>query len=261
MKYRLQTYEKKGYSDSCGYLIYYDAMFDNVSQVEFWSTAYPSLARVSDAYLWPTIEIAEKARRWLEKQIFEMLKTAEHNDVMEPNNVEKGEGVMLLEDCRNQKKNPVVTKCSNCNGTGRWQNLFRLDDVRECFACEGTGKGIKFEKVPGEWIRWEAGTKFLVKYVQAHGQFYKRGYNQPGRGNRAVSGYTEDGKFIRAPLKKLRLAREMLTDEELAGNAYNLSFKGNFLGVFRGSWVDSDGDFVGPLMKQLEEEANEHSSV
>jgi len=77
-----------------------------------------------------------------------------------------------------------------------------------------------------------------VFWVGAFGQFYRNGYNHPGRANRRVGVRLLDGTKVFAPLKDLRLDREMLSEKELYERAEDLSRHYNFGAMFAGfTWA------------------------
>lgn len=238
--YNLCEWEINGYNDSDFMMSVYNDETNKVEAVCVGSTRYAGGIDHGGA-LMPTVEIVEKARLVLKEYIFQKLRAAEHRDVLEPDDVQDESRVTLLEAHKNQVFK--TTPCSKCNGSGSWVNPKNSSDKRECFGCKGYGElqGEKIKDSNGKlvWDKFPAGLSGVVKYCGAYGKFYRNGYNQPGRFNRTVKFLTDEGKLIKAPLSKLRMEREPLTDEVLYEKAENLSHGLHFGSMYpKCAWYD-----------------------
>lgn len=67
------------------------------------------------------------------------------------------------------------------------------------------------------------GTWGDVFWSQAYGQFFRKGYNRPGRGNIRVGLRLPDGERVFVALSACRLKREPMTDAELHQRAVELA--------------------------------------
>jgi hypothetical protein len=94
-KYRLCEWEENGYDDSDGYIAYYDTATGKVESHYAWSTRWHSTGKPS-AFKDPTPEVVEAARKVLEAHIYEVIRAAEHRDVLEPKGAAKGDRLRTL---------------------------------------------------------------------------------------------------------------------------------------------------------------------
>lgn len=252
MKLAIQSWERNGYNDSDGYMIYLDTDTMKVRQELFWTTrgVMESPSYNKDPKEWTPVRVAA-VKHWLACRFINRYRKAETWEINKPDDVAKGQIVMLLEDHKNAKKVKREQPCWKCDGSGNWVNPRNAADVRKCFNCNGTGIKAKYTRTKG-WIHWPKGTQFKVHNCEAFGTFYRNGYNRPSRFNRQVTGWTADGEFIRAPLAKLGLIERPLTEAEMVKKAWTAANGLNFVAAFHGTWVDSDGDYIGKALKLQE---------
>lgn len=177
---------ENGYHDSYFYIAAWDVEAGAAIRVSAGATAYGGGGCQETFAPWTDTEL-ERARVWLAGKIFGQIKDAEYRDVMQPNKVKQGDSVTLLVAHKNAVK-------------------------------------VNMVKVKGEWKRFPAGTTGKVIDSRAFGQFYAKGYNRPGRGNTTVYCRLADGSEMKAPLEKLRLARDPMSDDELHARADALSY-------------------------------------
>lgn len=231
-------WEHNGYHDSDFFAAVWDTEKQECTTVQTGSTAYYG-GNKPDTVEW-TDEQLELARKWLAGKIFGVIRAAEDRDILTPNKVERNDRVQLLEAHKNQAFTTVVVECPNCFGKGYWQNPNRDDDRRECFKCKGECVvQAKGEKIKGQWHRFDAGVVGTVVFAKAYGQFYSKGYNRPGRDNITATVKLDDGRYMKAPLSKLRLEKSPLSDTELQARAEDLSYHMNPFTILggRGWWT------------------------
>jgi hypothetical protein len=240
-------WERNGYHDSDFYAALWNTETQDCEVVQTGSTAYAGGVQVPQSVPW-TDEQLELARQWLAKKIFVVLRAAEDRDVLTPNKIDKGDRVQLLEKHKNQAFTTIMVECPNCYGKGYWQNPHRSDDKRECFKCKGECViQAKGEKIKGQWHRFEPGVVGSVLWSGAFGTFFKNGYNKPGRENITATIKLDDGRFMKAPLSKLRLAKSVDTDEAILQRSEELSYHMNPFSIIggRGWWTHN---FAAALM-------------
>jgi hypothetical protein len=260
-RYKLGEWEINGYSDSDWMVVYYDDRQNKLGEQCVGSTRYGGCSchgsQICYSYsdeetgerrtmLTPNAEVVEKARVLLEEHIFTALTKEDENLVMSltVEQLEDGLPVQLKEAHKNQIK--AVEPCGKCSGSGKWINPRNEKDVRECFACHGTGSvktATKVKTADGKvaWNRLPVGLRGIVVDFQSHGQFYRNGYNQPDAHNTTVKVRSADGKVWQAPLYKLRLQREPLSSAELRARARQLSYNRCFGRISaRFTWLDVD---------------------
>jgi hypothetical protein len=257
--YNLCEWEINGYDDSDFMMSAFNDETNKIETICVGSTRYAGGYDYRGAIM-PTVEIVEKARLVLAEYIFQSIRAAEHRDVLEPDDVAEGVRVSLIEAHKNQTFK--TTSCTKCNGSGHWVNPKNSADKRECFACKGYGElqGEKVKDANGKlvWEKFSIGLSGVVKYCGAYGTFYRNGYNQPGRHNRTVKFVTDEGKLVKAPLSKLRLAREPMTDEKLRERAESLSHDLHFGRMYpKCAWYDKH--FAADVVAKAKE-ANTHDS-
>lgn len=253
-KFLLTDWEINGYDDSDFMASYYDDKTNSIGFTCYGSTRYPSPRIIGhnadgstsvevdgEHLLMPTSDVVEKARLVLEESIFQKLDRAEKRLVDEPDveDLSKGLYVRLIANARMQVR--ATEPCNKCNGSGKWINPRRETDVRNCFACDGSGqhKGAKVKNEEGKQV-YEVLPAGLTGYVvdwNSFGQFYANGYNKPNRHNTTVQFRTKDGKVVRASLSKLRLDRDYQSPESLRQKARELSFHYQFSALYpRFAW-------------------------
>lgn len=215
------SWEENGYHDSDFFEAYWSVEKGVIFRVEVGSTRYAGGTCPLDTIPWTEAEL-ERARAYLAGKIFDSIKEGELIDVLTPANVVKGQRVRLLEKHKNQAFDAII--CNKCKGTGKWVNPHNPSDTRTCFACQGTTV-IKGSKQKGNWVHYEAGLAGeAVEDAKAFGRFYDKGYNKPCRENRSVLVKLDDGRFVKCPVKKLRLDKEPMSDTELMERANALSY-------------------------------------
>jgi len=240
MFHKLQSFERNGYHDSYFFDVCYDDANDDIVSVEVGSTAYAGGTSNRPA----TANAVLAARKVLARKIHAQLRAAEHNKVFVSNDVRPGQRVRLLVELRNQRKESVA--CDRCEGSGKWVNPRNRHDVRGCFTCSSSGQkpgkaAVKDAKGKIVYDVYPADTSGVVIDCKAYGQFYRNGYNQPGRENRTVKFRTDDGRMVKAPLAKLRLDREPMDDAELLERAERLSYGLRFCALdARCAWESTD---------------------
>jgi len=245
--YKLCDWEINGYSDSDGYLTYYNDETNELGCELTWTTRFAG-GDSSGKFSMPTLEIVEKARKLLADKIFGMLRAAEDSDVLEPTAVVVGQRVRLLVDHKNAVKKHEEVPCDRCNGTGKWVNPKNASDLRDCFHCKGSGTLKRnFEKAKDEngktqWQKFPAGTSGIVEWVGMFGAHYANGYKQPGRFTLQVRLKTNDGVEVKCPLEKLRLDCEPESDVQIRVRAEECSYNYNFKPLFskHGGWLSSN---------------------
>jgi len=226
MDYKIVEWEDNGYHDSYFYGVLFDDATGKMESVMIGATAFAGSSQTWRDAVLPTPEIVERCRLLLADHIFAVIREAEHIDVLTPSDAQPGDALVLLEAHTRQIKAPVP--CERCCGKGHWQNPRDATDRRPCFACKGKGtvpKGDPLKDASGRIVRQTipAGTRLTVIAVTAFGRFFRKGYNKPGRENRSVTGRTDAGEVINIPMKKLRLAKEPMSDADLRERAVELS--------------------------------------
>jgi len=243
MKYKLSEWEMNGYHDSDGYLAYWDDDENAVKCMMHWTTRFAGGPKLEGFAKELTSEVLEKSLDWLADAIFHALKIAEEGDVLRPQRVNEGDRVRLLEAHRNQAKYETYEECRKCAGTGKWVNPNDPLDVRKCFGCKGTGQRfVSSEKVKDEngkqvYEEFKPGVAGEVIWVGTFRTIYAKGANKRDRSTLSTVVRLDDGRKMRAPLDKLRLDREQLSDEELRKRAESLAPHCGFRQAFGyGGW-------------------------
>jgi hypothetical protein len=218
MLIKLGSWEDNGYHDSYFYASVWNTETEQIDSIQEGSTAFGGGLNIEYGKL--TSEILEKARVQLAEIIFGMLRKAEDNDVLEPNSIKNGVRVRLLVDHKN--RNTERTDCDKCSGSGHWINPHNEEDKRECFACNGLGFHLK--TVKGKMVKFEEGLSGEVFWNGS----YNVTYREETRYDINTKVMLDDGRVMKAPLEKLRLDKEPLSDEELRERAEELSYNYNF---------------------------------
>jgi hypothetical protein len=236
------SWEENRYHDSDGYTLYWDPQAGKPVKVETWSTRYANDGQLRPATTPWTQPEAGRARQWLAAAIARSLRIAEDHDVLEPQDVRKGERVRVLAAHRCKATTEVQEDCRKCGGTGHYRGRW------SCHGCEGTGKragkGAPLKDAQGKqvWHVFDPGLAGEAFWCGAFGTFYRNGYKQPNRFNRTVGVRWDDGRSCYLPLQKLRLDREPETDALLEQRAWELSrgmdAKAFFTG--HGGWLDAN---------------------
>ena len=233
-------WEHNGYHDSDWYGLVWNDTLQKAECIELGSTRYACGYVGMPKNLAPWNDGAyDRAQKWLASQIFEVIKQADTDDVMTPSIQALGGGAKVRLSVKHTTQEKDQATCDKCSGSGKWINPRNPSDQRECFACKGLGTIISKEKVrtaDGKISRQilPEGTKGEVIAIKSFGVFYKNGYNKPGRENTTAKvRLLEGGKIVSIPCDKLRLDREILTDEELMERARKLAENMNFYPLFR----------------------------
>ena len=227
--YLLGTWERNGYDDSDFYASYWDG--EAVRSMMTGSTRFAGWSADAPIHKWRaeldplTDGVLEKARLWLADLLFRLLRDAEIRAIELPNDVGRGDRVRLTAIHRNKERD--YNDCRKCGGSGKWVNPRNADDKRDCFGCDGLGFWSRAKK-GGKLLTLDPGIAGKVLSCVAHGTFYRNGYNKPSRFNRHVEFLTDDGRVIRAPLEKLRLDKEPMSDDELRERADAASYGYDF---------------------------------
>lgn len=233
MQYRLCEWEENGYNDSDGYLAYFGTEDGKVHAVCTWTTRFAGPFTPHPSIM-PTYEIVLQACAWLEELIYIMIHAAEHDAINEPQSVEVGERVRLVQGHRSQRKETAEEFCLKCDGTGKWVNPHNPEDERKCYGCDGTGmhKRVvgKLKGADGKVIydAFEPGLLGTVTWVGTFRTIYDRGYNHLDRSTLQCMVRTDDGRTLSVPLYKLALDKQPLSDEELRQRAHALSLDCQF---------------------------------
>lgn len=266
--YWLTEWEHNGRDDSDWYAVLYDSEQNELRRDLIGTTrggnCIPCTGRLLNGTQCITNvpdDIMAKAEKCLAEIIYNAIRPREHRDVFEPDKLEEGVRVKLSEDHFARRKIFDEENCIKCKGSGKWINPRNEKDERICFACNGLGKfkrnfrlvlecnkcNFIFDRKSKENCPACNANKKDVRIVldkvstdtagkvistQAHGKFYSNGYNRPNRYNTSVIVLLDDGRELTFPLKKLRLEREPLTDEELHERAKELSKHRNFYAPF-----------------------------
>lgn len=246
-KYLLTDWEINGYDDSDFMCTYWDDVERRVFAHCYgttraaaptnigWNGDVSSVVVGDEPCLAPTVEKVEEARQWLEGYIFDRLEVADVRMVDTPDvkDLHAGLEVRLLADCRMQVNE--TEPCAKCFGVGKWVNPRNIADKRDCFGCKGTKVHIigKKKDANGKLVfeKLNAGMHGTVVDWRSFGQFYRNGYNQPGRGNTTVQ-FCVDGRTVRASLEKIRLHREYEDKDSLREKAKSLSFNYQFSAIY-----------------------------
>jgi len=256
--YKLDEWESNGYDDSDWYAVVYNSEADKLERVLTGTTR--GVMTSGPVMEKPTEDVFTKAEACLAKIIFSMLKHTDEHDTLEPNEFPVGVEVSLLEDYDVREKTHDKNDCTKCEGTGKWVNPNKKEDVRECFGCKGAGKvernlryvricqkcEAEFAPIKGEpkvcicgskknrvkTKRYIAGAVGTALMQRSFGTFYRNGYNKPNRTNTSVLVKFADSENL-IPASKLRLARQLLTDTELEKKANELAKHRNFYVPFK----------------------------
>ena len=173
MEYALTEWEDNGYHDSYFYAAVWDTELRTVRAIQTGATAYAGGIRQ-----FPPIQdhaMLAEALAWLAEHIFNVIRGAEHRDVLEPKAVAPRDELRLTRNVRHK----------------------------------------------GETLA--AGLQGRVFWSGAYGQFYRNGYNKPGRENTRVGLELTDGRRVFVALGACRHDREPMTDGELRQRALALS--------------------------------------
>ncbi len=252
MKYlKLNDWEDNGYHDSDFYCAYLDIENGKVSEHMMWTTSFAGRCSCdickSSHISSKNVEELEVARNWLEDAIYTMIREIEHRNVLAPDDIHRGDVVRLLKPHRNVRKTYDSVDCRKCSGAGKWVNPHNSSDERECFGCMGSGKRkINFAKVKdsGGKLLYDTYPQDLVGTVTWTGTFrtiYSKGFNKLDRST--ISTRVEaNGREFNAPLSKLRLDHDPMSDKELRDRARNLSTNFNFKPALsaHGGWLSNN---------------------
>jgi len=128
--------------------------------------------------------VLQRAQELLAALIYNLIRAAEHRDILEPKIVAHGNWVSLTEEHNSRKTKQVLP----------------------------------------------VGTEIRVNSCQAYGTFYRNGYNRPGRENSSIVGTVKGHveTLVRVPLSKCRLAKPLMSDEELRKRAVELAANRRF---------------------------------
>lgn len=256
-KFKLADWEDNGYHDSYFYGVLFDTEKGELVKVSLGSTAYGGGYGFDADVALPTPEVLELARLELAKGIFKTLRTQEDMDVLTPRpcNVKKDRTFRLLEPHSFYVKE--TGPCPKCYGSGHWVNPHNKDDVRDCFACKGTGevagKGAFKKDENGKRVKvtLPAGTVLVALFdrVNFFGTEYRNGYNHPSRENSSVT-FRHGETLVRVPLHKLRQDIEPASDEALLDRADELSY-GHQYGALFGCKAWLSNNWAADLAKEL----------
>lgn len=243
-KHALCGWEQNGPSDSDWLVAYYDDDLDKIDYELVGTTraaAPVGYVAMSKHGLIPisSPEVLEKARKHLAAHIHQKLVLAEANDVMEPTSLERGAKVRLKFDIRNQVKDSDPAKCPKCAGSGKWTNPRREDDERDCYECHGSGEiRINYRKRLDEkgkpvWEKFDAGTVGEVLGSRPPFAF---------GGKRTYVVKLVDGRIARTTIDKLRLDKDLATEEVLLARAEELSHQHQYKPMVsrHGGWLCHD---------------------
>ncbi len=243
-KYILTDFELNGYNDSDFVCSYYDDVTNTIEYHCYGSTRFPSPTNIGfnngistvvvngDALTYPTAEAVEKARLVLEEKIYQKLVANDKRQVDEPNIQELfvGMRVRLTTPCRMQEI--AIEPCKKCKSTGKWVSASNPFDIRECFACKGTGQHFagKVKDASGKQVfkKLEAGLTGNVVDWKSFGTFYSNGYSHPNRENTTVQIKTNNDELVRASYKNLSLACGYKSEAELRALAKDISYNYSF---------------------------------
>src|SRR5206468_7478237 len=101
-KYVLTNWEKNGYNASDFFESYWNEDNQTVEFHEIGSTRYANGASRSNYPAISDLGMLYKAVDWLAEHIFRVIRAEEHNDVLEPQKVERGDIVRLIRDCKHK---------------------------------------------------------------------------------------------------------------------------------------------------------------
>jgi hypothetical protein len=240
MQYKLCTWEEKSNnSDHLDWFVaYYDSDDNKVKLASLGSTREIKTKNVLRKFETPNKDIVEKARVRFQYFLFDEFLREEENIVFSPapHMISRGDRVSMLTSHRQQKQRISKTSCDTCKSTGNWVNPSNPKDIRECFVCCGTGYNVKaVTKIKNKhgkpvWERFSTNDGGEIIQI-------RKGIS-PTRNNTFVIFRTDNGKDVRCFLKKLRLAREPASNDELMMKAKNISFGYNFCVIFcKNKWA------------------------
>ena len=233
-------WEHNGYDDSDWYVVAYNTRTNELTRVLTGTTRYafppgspiPGLVRM-------TAEIAPLARACLVERNIRRMTHEETMRVEQPKieTLTRGTRIRFIEAHRCAKKEASVSEidCEKCGGSGSWVNPYKANDKRPCFACKSTGKvkrttrtmatettsktitrgknkGQVRTKTSPVWEDIDAGATGEVLNQATFGQFFRNGYNTPGRHNTTVYVRLSDGREVQCPASKLRFDCERPSD-------------------------------------------------
>jgi len=235
IQYLLSEWEINGYSDSDFEGAVWDTEANSVKRIMLGTTRFAAPITYDGITVGDIPEdIIVKALSWLSDAIYHDMWHHEHNKIACPNDVRPGDRVVLQEDRRNHKKVSIETACHKCEGTGAWVNPHNTEDVRECFACDGKGVHISFEKAPKvdgklQWDTFKAGDAGIVTWVGTFRQIWHNGgYNRRDRHTLSVRVLMDDGRLMNCMLDQLSLEHEPDSDNVLRERANSLALKCQF---------------------------------
>jgi len=253
--YLLSEWEINGYNDSDFECAVWDTEQNEVRCILLGST------RFAGSYSGEHIvrdnlpqDVVEAARIWLRDVYLGRLKAMDAFDRDHPDDIEVNDRVVLTKGKRGHAYTRVQDDCPKCDGSGKWVNPHNDQDVRECFACSGSGSQDRFEKVTVDgkvqWDQFEEGITGTVLWVGTFRQIYDRGYNKRGRNTLSVRVVTDDGRMFTTELSNLRLERDYTSHQELLDRAEWFSYTGKFGAVLNSRYAwDSDNPFLKALYK------------
>ena len=232
--YVFAQWEHNGRDDSDWYAVVYNDETDELKCIETGTTRFANALHIGPPLLPPTDEIREKAIIKLRDRYIRMVKRGNELKVLEPGPEDMRDGLRIrfLEPHKCMAKEYDETPCKKCNGSGKWVNPRNSSDKRDCFTCKGQGivktnfRRKKDDAAKQEWLRIDSGSTGVIIRATTYGTFYANGYNRPDRHNTTAIIKLDDGREVKAPLKKLRLDAELMSDEECFKRADSIARSG-----------------------------------
>src|SRR5713101_3320069 len=225
--YRLNDWEVNGYDDSEFQYAVYNSDTNGIELFEYGSTRYAGGADTSMIQD-PTSEIVFRCQQILEDWLTKSYIAADKRATDTPETIDNGVRVKLMVPHKNQAKSISTTDatCYKCAGSGHWVNPRNSADKRTCFACNATGKVGKktYTKVKSaegkvSWVKFEAGTKGVLKRSMMYGGYYSNGYKQMNRDYLDCIVVCDDGREMKVPMCKLSLDREYISEAKARSKA------------------------------------------
>lgn len=144
--------------------------------------------------------------------------------VFEPNpqDLQRGTRVILQANIRNRPRVEVSCPCEKCNGSGAWVHPRIKTDVRQCFACKGTGSKIRLVAGKHGWESFKKGLAGVTRYEPQ--TFHVPCTHQLVRADYSVQIDLDDGRTVRTRITNIRLEREPDLEEAKKRAALEMHF-------------------------------------
>lgn len=206
--------EENGHDDSDWVVPVYSPDTDTVQVMDCGTTRFANALRykVADAELLPSVAIAERVKLLLFTMYLAQYMKADESLIYAPTKecLRNGDSV-VVKIAHNARQ--AWSECDKCKGTGAWVNLKNEADIRDCFACYGTGA----KKAEGKGHKTAVGVMATVSCVSEHVHYSCRSFK---RGSVTVTLRLETGEVVRLPLQKISLTRSVDVQDCMAQAHY-----------------------------------------